>query len=98
MKITVINWLIINIKYYIHIMKIQKRKLNLPALQNIIKTKIETERCIIFKSGNNHVVDKYGEWFNLKAQIQITRDILGRKKMFYLTAQHTFIWLYGISI
>jgi hypothetical protein len=45
-----LNWLLINIKYYIYKTKIEKRELNIVAVKNTLQNKYEIEKCILFKT------------------------------------------------
>ena len=53
-KNVLLNWLIVNIKYYIYITKIRKGKLNKDAIKNIrpICEKLNVEHFIFYKSCN----------------------------------------------
>ena len=44
------NWLIINVKYYIYVSKMQKMKSSIYALLNIVKDKIHIEKYILKKT------------------------------------------------
>ena len=46
----VINWFILQVKQYIYSMKIQEKKLNIYALQNIISGKLAVEKFLLFKN------------------------------------------------
>ena len=45
-----VNWLIINIKHYIYRMKVQKQKLNIKAIKNILQKLFQIEKYILFKN------------------------------------------------
>jgi hypothetical protein len=42
-----VNWLTINIKYYIYSIKIQKKMLNINSVKSLLKTKFAIEKCIL---------------------------------------------------
>ena len=44
------NWLIINIKYYVYTIKMQKQKLAIASVQSILQNKFHTERYISYKN------------------------------------------------
>ena len=48
----IINWLIINIKYYVYTMKMQKQKLPIASVQSILQNKFHIERYISFQNCN----------------------------------------------
>ena len=58
-KTTFANWLIINVKYYIYVSKIQKIKPSIYALLNIIKDKIHIEKYILYKNCQFEEFEKY---------------------------------------
>ena len=65
-KRNVINWFIINIKYYICTKKIQKKSLNINEVKHTLKNKFEIERFILYKNCNYEVFKKqWTPWFNL---------------------------------
>ena len=47
-----LNWLIINIKYYIYCTKIHKKCLEITAIKNILQKNFEIEKYILFKNCN----------------------------------------------
>jgi len=62
----VVNWLIINIKYYIYSTKMRKNKLNIKAVQRFLEDKIEIEKCILLKNCEYEILNKYWmKWSNL---------------------------------
>ena len=58
-KTTFANWLIINVKYYIYVSKMQKIKPSIYALLNIIKDKIHIEKYILYKNCQFEEFEKY---------------------------------------
>jgi len=62
----VINWLIINIKQYIYNMKMQETRLNIYALQNILQSKMYSEKYILLKNCRyKEYKSIWYPWFNL---------------------------------
>ena len=62
----VLNWLVINIKYYIFKTKLKKQRLNIFAIQNLIKEKLEIEQYILSKNLKNDIFEKdWAPWFKM---------------------------------
>ena len=51
----IINWLIINIKYYVYTIKMQNQKLAIASVQSILPNKFHIERYISFKKCNYEI-------------------------------------------
>ena len=49
-KCRFVNWLTINIKHYIYRMKVQKQKLNIKAIKNILQKQFQIKKYILFKN------------------------------------------------
>jgi hypothetical protein len=61
-----LNWLIINIKYYVYCTKIQKKTLEILAIKNVLQTKFHIEKYILLKSCNYEKYNKeWAPWLNL---------------------------------
>ena len=58
-RTTFAKWLIINVKYYIYVNKMQKMKPSIYALLNIKKDKIHIEKYILYKHCQFEEFDKY---------------------------------------
>ena len=63
---TFINWLTINIKYYIYNMKIQKKMLNINSVKNMLKNKFYIEKYILFKNCSYEIFNnQWTPWLDL---------------------------------
>ena len=61
-----VNWLTINIKYYIYSMKIQKKVLNINNVKDMLKTKFDIEKYILFKNCKYETFNKqWTPWLDL---------------------------------
>ena len=67
-----VNWLIINIKHYIYRIKVQKQKLNIKAIKNILQKLFQIEKYILFK---NCVYNLFIEYWSLLGQNAIFTDV-----------------------
>ena len=65
-KAKVENWLILQVKQYIYSMKMQEKKLNIFALQNIIICKLLIEKFILLKNCQFKEYDNiWAKWISL---------------------------------
>ena len=58
-KCRFVNWLTINIKHYIYTMKVQKQKLNIKAIKNILQKQFQIEKYILYKKGVYNLFIEY---------------------------------------
>ena len=54
-----VSWLTINIKHYIYRMKVQKQKVNIKAIKNILQKQFQITKYILFKSCEYNLFIKY---------------------------------------
>jgi hypothetical protein len=65
-KSNFVNWLTINIKYYIYCMKILKKNVHFNAVKNILQNKFQVEKYIYYKNCNYETFDKqWTPWLSL---------------------------------
>ena len=61
-----VNWITINIKYYIYNMKTLNKTIHINDIKNILQNKFQIERYIYFKNCEYDIFNKrWGKWLNL---------------------------------